>query len=306
MSTFTVALLPVLAIIILGYLLKRNNFLPQDAWSGIEKLSYYVLFPALLIRTLGNQSLTGIPWLTMLIVVLGTLLFASFILVLWYRKQSTVEGPTFTSIFQGGIRFNTYIALAAAQAYFGAEGLALGAVTAGFMIVLINLLCISAFVFWGGKTYEGGATFFREVFGNPLIISCAIGWFLSLSEIGVAGVTEDILKIVGSAALPLGLLAVGAALKPKAIHGHLKAILLSSFVQFGLKPVTVLLLVSSLGLSGVPAGVLIIFFMTPTAPSAYILARHLGGDTESMSSIITFQTILAFVAMPFLAALMLS
>ena len=49
--------------------------------------------------------------------------------------------------------------------------------------------------------------------GNPLIIACSIGWFLSLSGIGLPGMTEDILEIIGQAALPFGLLAVGAALK---------------------------------------------------------------------------------------------
>ena len=306
MSAFSAALIPVLALILVGYILKRANFLPREAWSGMEKLTYFVLFPALLIRTLGNQSLAGVPWPSMLLVVVCTLMLAAMALVFWHRIRSSVNGPTFTSIFQGGVRFNTYIALAVAQAYFGVEGLALGAVAAGFMIVLINLLCIAAFAIWGKATYDGSATFIRDVFGNPLIVSCAIGWFLSLTEIGLPGSTEDILEIVGRAALPFGLLAVGAALKPEAIRGHLRAILTASLVQFGLKPLTVILFVSTIGLAGIPAGVLIVSFMTPTAPSAYILARQLGGDIETMSSIITFQTILAFLVMPSIAFFMLS
>jgi len=306
MSAFFTALIPVLAIILLGYILKRTEFIPPIAWSGIEKLTYFVLFPALLIRTLGSQSLAGIPWPTMLLIVACTLVLSAMALVSWYRIGSSVSGPTFTSIFQGGVRFNTYIALAIAQAYFGAEGLALGAVTAGFMIVLINLFCVLAFIVWGEGADTGNRTFFREVLGNPLIISCGIGWFLSLSGIGLPGVTQDILEIVGRAALPFGLLTVGAALIPGAIRSHLKSILTASLVQFGLKPTIAILLVSSTGLVGIPAGVLIVFFMTPTAPSAYILARQLGGDTETMSSIITFQTILAFFIMPTIAFFMLS
>jgi len=46
--------------------------------------------------------------------------------------------------------------------------------------------------------------------------------------------------------------------------------------------------------------------MTPTAPSAYILARQLdGGDTETMSSIKTFQSLLAFLVIPAIALIML-
>jgi predicted permease len=170
---------------------------------------------------------------------------------------------------------------------------------------VINLLCISVFVIWGEATYKGITTFIREVIGNPLIMSCAIGWLLSLSGFGLPGVTEEILEIIGRAALPLGLLAVGAALRPEAVGGHIKAITMASLLQFGVKPLTALLLISSIGLTGVAAGVLVIAFMTPTAPSAYILARQLGGDTETMASIITFQTLLAFFVMPLIAVIAL-
>lgn len=306
MSAFSTALAPILILILVGYGLKRAKFLPDEAWSGMEKLTYYVLFPALLIHTLGNQILEGTLWFSMLVVVASTLTVAATVLILWQRIRGSVNGSTFTSIFQGGIRFNTYITLAVAQALFGFEGLALGAVAAGFMIVLINLLCISVFVVWGKATYRGITPFFREVVGNPLILSCAIGWLLSLSGIGLPGVTEDIFEIVGRAALPFGLLAVGAALKPEAIRGHIRPIAISSMVQFGLKPLTVILLISKIGLTGISAGVLVVAFMTPTAPSAYILAGQLGGDTETMVSIITFQTLLAFLVMPVIALIVLA
>jgi len=306
LSAFFTALAPIMALIVIGYSLKRSRFLPEEAWSGMEKLTYFILFPALLIRTLGHQTLVGTPWPSMLVVVTGTLVTASLVLLLFRRGLTSVSGATFTSIFQGGVRFNTYIALAVVQGMFGSEGLALGSTAAGFMIVLINVFCISAFVVWGTARFKGLASFVREVVGNPLIIGCAIGWFLSLSGFGLPGVTEDILEIIGRAALPFGLLAVGAALKPEVIRGHLKPIAISSAVQFGLKPLIAALLISITGLTGIAAGALIVAFMTPTAPSAYILARQLGGDTETMASIITFQTLLAFGVMPLVALLLLA
>jgi len=294
-----------MVLILFGFGLKKARFLPEEAWSGMEKLTYFVLFPALLIRTLGNQSLAGVPWHSMLVVVTGALTTATVVLVALHRIRRSASDATFTSIFQGGVRFNTYIALAVAEGLFGSEGLALGSVAAGFMIVLINVLCISVFAVWGKATFNGITSFFREVLGNPLVIACAIGWCLSLTGFGLPSVTEDILEIIGRAALPFGLLAVGAALKPEVIGGHVGPIALSSIVQFGLKPLTVALLITYTGLTGVAAGVLVLAFITPTAPSAYILARQLGGDTESMASIITFQTLLAFLLMPIMAFLLL-
>lgn len=306
MSFFAIALTPILVLILVGYGLKRAKFLSEETWSGMEKLTYFVLLPALLIRTLGNQTLVGVPWSHMLTVVVGTLVIAATVLILWHRIRASVNDSTFTSIFQGGVRFNAYIALAVAQAFFGFEGLALSAVAAGFMIVLINLLCISAFVVWGKATHRGIITFIREVVGNPLILGCTVGWFLALSGFGLPSIIDDILEIVGRAALPFGLLAVGAALKPEAVRGHIRSITISSIVQFGLKPLSAVLLISSIGLTGIAAGVVVVAFMTPTAPSGYILAGQLGGDTETMASIITFQTLLAFLVMPLIAKIVLA
>lgn len=304
MITFITALIPIMILIIIGFLLKRINFLPQDAWSGIEKLTYFILFPALLIRTLADQSLTGIPWPSMFLVVLVTLMTTGLLLV-FLRKNLTTNDATFTSIFQGGIRFNTYITFAVVQSLYGAAGLALSSVAAGFMIVLINVWCVSVFVIWGKSAIKGIFPFIKAIIYNPLIIACAIGWFLSLSGIGLPFIMGDILEIVGRAALPFGLLAVGAALQPSSIKGHFSAIAYSSLIQFGFKPLITFILIYYTGLTGVAAAVLIIAFMVPTAPSAYILARQLGGDVESMASIITVQTLLAFLIMPLLGMLLL-
>ena len=141
--------------------------------------------------------------------------------------------------------------------------------------------------------YSGGA-------GNPLIISCALGWFLSISGVGLSGISKDVVDIAARAALPLGLLAVGGALRPEAVRGHLGPIVVSSIVQFGIKPLIAALMISLAGVTGVASGVLLIAMTTPTAPSAVILARQLGGDTEVMASIITIQTGMAFLLMPIL------
>jgi predicted permease len=305
-NAIAVALVPILALILLGFVLRSWNFVPQSTWAGIEKITYFVLFPALLVHSLGSQRFEGTAWPAMLLVVVGTLLAAALALIAWHRVRQVASGPTFTSIFQGGIRFNTFIALAVAQGFFGAAGLALAAVAAGFLIVLINLMCIGAFSVWGARDGVARQSLFRQVAANPLILGCVAGGALGISGIGVPGVLDDILEIVGRAALPLGLLAVGAALRPRAVRGHAGAIAVASLVQFALKPLVAVGLAGAVGLEDVAAGVLIIAFMTPTASSGYILARQLGGDTETMASIITFQTLLAFAAMPAIALLVLS
>lgn len=306
MAVFSAALLPILALILLGFGLKKADFLHEAAWSGIERLTYFILFPALLIEKLSSQSVEQTPWPAILLVIAVTLTLSALLLILWHRFQQGTSDATFTSIFQGGVRFNAYITLAAAQGLYGSEGLIAGSVVVGFIIVLINLFCIAAFMVWGRATaMRGPLPFIRSVVGNPLIIACTIGWLLNFSGTALPEIAINTLEIIGAAALPLGLLAVGSALRPEQVAGHLKAISLSSMIQFGFKPLLVSLLILQIGFNEVVAGVLLITFMTPTAPSSYILARQLGGDTETMASIITFQTLIAFLMMPLIAYLLL-
>jgi len=316
MIDIATTLAPTLSLIVAGQLLRRVGFLPVEIWAGIEKLTYFVLFPALLIRNLAVQDLDGVPWLHMLGVLLATVLLAAFVLTAWYVALKPYDGPTFTSIFQGGVRFNSYIALALSQAFFGVSGLRLGAVAIGLLIVVINILSVAAFSIWGDRdgnkpqaetfsiwkngSGKGPRAFLRDIATNPLILACLLGLGLSVSGIGLPGVTEQVLDLTSRAALPLGLLAVGAVLEPRSMRAHAMPIAIASVVQFALKPLAAFVLLRTTGLTGVPAGVLFVAFVTPAAPSAYILARQLGGNGGVMASIITAQTVAAFILIPLL------
>ena len=69
MSDFATTLTPIIVLILLGYGLKRARFMSDEVWSGMEKLTYFVLFPVLLVRTLGKQTLAGAPWPSMLLLI---------------------------------------------------------------------------------------------------------------------------------------------------------------------------------------------------------------------------------------------
>ena len=297
MSPIVTALAPVLFLILLGFVLTRLRFVPEAAWGGIEKLTYFVLFPALLVHNLAGQRLDGVPWLDMLTVIAAALSIAAAALLV-LKPFTRRSGPAFTSIFQGGIRFNTYLALAVTQALFGDAGLQIGSVAAGFLIVIINLMCVTAFAIWGSRASGSIKRLLRDVVTNPLIIACVAGGFLAATGTALPDLVDDSFDLISHAALPLGLMTVGAALVPGHIRGHLGAALLASIVQFGLKPLAAILLIGATGLTGIPAAALIIAFVTPAPPSAYILSRQLGGDPELMASIVTVQTLLAFIAIP--------
>ena len=58
MAVVIAALLPVFLLIVLGFILKRSLMRLDTQWHGLERLTYYVLFPMLLIQTLVKADLS--------------------------------------------------------------------------------------------------------------------------------------------------------------------------------------------------------------------------------------------------------
>ena len=107
MGVVVAALLPVFLLIVLGAVLKRTLMRLETQWHGLERLTYYVLFPMLLIQTLVKADLAKVP----VAGVGGALMLAALAvslicLALWpLFKHANVDGPAFTSIFQGATRW---------------------------------------------------------------------------------------------------------------------------------------------------------------------------------------------------------
>lgn len=299
MNSITDALIPVLALILTGFLIQRTNFLPQTFWPSAEKLTYFLLMPATLIHNLAGRQIGTLPWLKILLSVEGTVLASAVLVTLWWLANRHMSAPAFTSLFQGGVRFNTFVALALAENLFGRDGLFLAAMGAGFMIILINVLCVSAFslAVSNGKRVEP-KRFMGDLLRNPLIIGCVIGVGLNATGLKLPPAIDGILSLGGKAAFPVGLMAVGAAYRAENLMLHWHPLLVTSSVQFLCKPLVAWGLATYLGLSGMALTVVVLLFSVPTAPSAYILSRQMGGDHDSMAAIITVQTCVSFITLP--------
>ena len=299
MNSITDALIPVLALILIGFLIQRTNFLPQTFWPSAEKLTYFLLMPATLIHNLAGKEIGTLPWLKILLSVEGAVLASAVLVTLWWFANRRMSGPAFTSLFQGGVRFNTFVALALAENLFGRDGLFLAAMGAGFMIILINVLCVSAFslAVTDGKKVDP-KRFLTDLARNPLIIGCVIGVGLNATGLKLPLAVDGILALGGKAAFPVGLMAVGAAYRAENLMLHWHPLLVTSTVQFLCKPLIAWGLATYLGLTGMALTVVVLLFSVPTAPSAYILSRQMGGDHDSMAAIITVQTCLSFITLP--------
>ncbi|SFX70645.1 AEC family transporter [Marinospirillum alkaliphilum] len=297
MLTLVHALGPVFVVILLGVLLKRLNFPSGDFWPQLERLVYFFLFPAMLTTRLALADFSGLAVGRVLLAVLLLLLVMS-LLVVALRRLISRHGAEFTSVYQGALRFNTYVALAVSAELFGSLGLALAAVIMALMIPLLNLLCVLVFAVYAGEQRASLQTTLLAVVKNPLILACLAGILLNVTGIGLPGWSQPVMEILSRAALPLGLLAVGVALNLDALRGAGGPLVYSSLLKLLSMPLLAVGISLLLGLSHQEQAVLVLFASMPTATSAYILARQLGGDAPLMAAVITAQTLAAMLSMP--------
>lgn len=306
MNSVIAALLPVFLLIAVGYALRRFGLPGEGFWVPAERLTYYVFFPALLVYNLGRAPLTGQP-VTDLAASMVIAVVALSLLLLALRGPLRMSGPAFTSLFQGSIRFNTYIGIAAAAALYGATGLTLAAIAMATMIPLINVLCVAVLTRWGSHGRSAGAlAVLLGIVRNPLVLACATGIALNLTGIGVPVPVDGVLDILGRAALPMGLLAVGAGLNLSSLRQAGGAMALSCLTKLMIMPGLMWLTTTLLDLPPTATAIAILFAALPGATSAYILARQLGGDHELIAGMVTLQTGLAVITLPFTLTLLTS
>ncbi|MDO6461701.1 AEC family transporter [Granulosicoccaceae sp. 1_MG-2023] len=289
MLTVIQALWPLFVLIIAGYLMRRSGF-PGDAfWPGAERLNYFVLFPALLFRSLAGAPLNDPALLRVLLAVLLTLGICSLGLAAARRLRHWPAGR-YGVYVQGVLRFNTYLGLSATAALFGDQGLMMAAVFLAALVPVVNVLSVLAFS--GGQS-TGWRARLMPILKNPLILACALGALFNVSGLELHWGSERLVDFLANTSLPLGLLTVGAALKPELLRGHLHGLLGNSLSRLLIAPLVAWCSMQLLHLPPMEGALLVLFFSLPTAPTAYVLTRQLNGDAELMAGIITLQTLLS-------------
>jgi predicted permease len=297
MLTISYALVPIFGLIVLGQLLKKSGF-PGDAfWPPAARLTYFVFFPALLTRTVASAQLQHLELLPMMGALTAAVLTVSGLAVL-VKPLLPVDNPGFTSLFQGSIRHNTYVGLAAAAALLGADGLTLSAVALVTLIPLVNFLSVIMLTRFSNNPGTGFTHIIRPVLTNPLILACLIGAMLNVLGVGLPFVVDDVLGLLGRAALPVGLLVVGAGLDLGLLRYAVLPLLVAAGFKLVVFPALTAMFCVLLGLAGSVQAICVLFTALPCAPSAYILAMELGGDTRLMAAILTGQTLLAAATIP--------
>jgi predicted permease len=287
------AILPVFLLIVFGYALKRYGIFSHFFWNDAEKLAYYILFPALLISKMSVADLSKVDILPLASsLLLGFTTICTFLLIV--KPLFNVSNASFTSIFQGTMRFNTYIGFAFVENLFGSSGLVIAVIVASILIPAINVVLVLLLQYYAPSSQSSGVLgTLKLLLKNPLIVGCTIGIMINLSGIPLPQFLFITINVVGSTVLPIGLMCVGAALVFKELKSALNPIAWASIFKFTLYPCIAYISSIIFDLDTQTTQIAVIFCALPTASAAYILSKNMGGDHQLMARLITFQTLLS-------------
>ncbi|MDF0597236.1 AEC family transporter [Psychromarinibacter halotolerans] len=299
--SLALTILPIALAIALGWAARASGLIKADLWPGIEALSFKLLIPAILIHSIATTDLSpsrigGFAAALLLTILIGGLV------VLVGGRLLRVPGPTRSTYFQGTIRYNGFIGLAAADLLIGPAGLSLIAVSMAVLIPVINVVTIIVMaVLCGGST--GPRRLLRSVATNPLVIGSCGGVAVNLLFGGLPVWLDEATQIVGRAALGVGLLAVGAGVSLKRmLHVSPRVVAACAMRPFMITAIF-LGLAMLLGLSETEMLGGILVFAVPAATNGFIVARMMGGDAATYADMLAWQTLLCLIAIPFYAAL---
>lgn len=280
---------------VLGQIISRTILTDVNFWQGISKLCYWVLFPAMLFKTIALSDFTGLAINTSLIVLMSGL-FGVMIIIYIAGRLIRVNNADLSSLLQGAFRHNGFIALSIIAGLYGQAGLELGTLCLAALVAPSNVMSVVIMVFLNKRdgTVNMQRLLAKEIARNPLILSIVAGLLAKNSPFIVPEIIFETTSMLGQAALPVLLMAVGAGIR---FHKRLKSsymslilAVLSKAIIFPAIMFTVALL---LGISGLPLIIFVIFGVMPTAVSSYALAKELGGNDELMAEIISLQTIMS-------------
>ncbi|MCL4699269.1 MAG: AEC family transporter, partial [Burkholderiaceae bacterium] len=203
-----------------------------------------------------------------------------------------VDARMHASAAQTAFRFNSYIALALAARVGGAEGLAQMALILSVCVPLCNVAAVWPLARHGGHGY------LRELARNPLIIATVAGLACNGIGLRLPEWLATTMSRMGAAALPVGLMAVGAGLTFGALREapRLAAALLG--IRHVVLPALAVALALFAGFAPAQQALLVTFAALPTASSAYVLAVRLGGHGPYVAGMVTVSTLLAMAGLP--------
>jgi predicted permease len=297
MADILKTILPIFVIILLGWSLRRLDFMKEGFLKPANRLVYYVAIPAMIFREIAEAELVQHFSLVLVATTLVPLILVALIgliLVRGIKLQRYRVGSFLQCSFHGNLG---YIGLAVAFYFLGDQGFTRASILAGFVMLLQNFLAVVALSRFNKQPDQKISTLslVRRVLLNPVIISAMAGMAFSLTGLDLPVILDRSLKILSGMALPLALLVIGTSISFAQMRQQLRLTALIGVLKLLLLPATGLILFHLLNLQRTEYLPALILLASPTATVSYVMALEMAGDADMATAAISVTTLVSAV-----------
>lgn len=279
---------PIFIIIAFGFFLTHKRVLSERFISEANRFVFQFPLPFLIFIGIVKSGLTSTGCLPILTVTVPSFVIMGIALVIAKicRYERGKLGSFVQSTFHGNV---TYVGLAVLFYMFGEQGLEKGSLLAGTLILFNNALAIAVLSLSSGR-HEGLLKILLSIVRTPIIVATFAAIIFVLLNLSLPAVLMKSLEIVANISLPLALIIIGGSISPAMLRKTFRPAILNTVLKMFALPAVALVfyrMCTPVISQAVPA---IILLATPTAITAYIMARELEGDAELASGCITLST----------------
>jgi malonate transporter and related proteins len=309
MSSVLTTILPVFALIALGFICARTGFIGNAASQGLSKVVFNLAMPALLFRTVAvidQQSLS--PW-PLWVALFGGIAFVWLVTTIIASTTKLIDAAPASAAMGGSFGNIVMLGFPLALAHFGDRA----ALPVSFIVSIhAPILWLAAVIHIEASGHGHLPSLFTiirqltwQLIRNPIVLALLLGSLWRPTGLGLHPVFDRFLDLLGEAGVPMALVALGLSLAGYSLKGQWRGILTLMTLKMLLLPVTVWMIARYVvGLDPFWTQNVLVLAAMPTGANAYLFAERYGTGTATVSGAIALGTVVSLFTLSALFLMM--
>lgn len=290
--------IPIFLVMVLGYILRKINFLTEEFVRVANRYVFVVALPALLFKDISaadvKQEMNPTFFLYCMIVTI-VMFFAVWGIAAFCLKDKTMVG----AFAQAGARGSAAVlGIAFVENICGEAGMTPLMIVAA--VPFFNILSVIILVFNSStdkKEYGKIKNAVVNIAKNPIIIGIVVGLVFSLIDIELPAIFNRTVDYVARTATPIALLVVGAGFEFGEAIRKIGPAIGASFIKLIGLPLVFLPIAYKIGFEPSEMVAILIMLASPTTVSCYIMAKNMDNDADLTSNVIVITTLFSSVTL---------
>lgn len=291
------AICPLLLLMLLGYFLKRIQFLPKAGFDALDKLCFRIFIPAMLFYNVYTADFStafhpqAVAFL--ILAILGIFLAAFFLVPRLLPGRNADSATVIHGICHGNL---AALGMPLLINLFGEGDTTVFSILLAFSSTLVNPLMVYERIYFQGDTIRFGQLL-KKVLTAPYLVGTLSGLLCKLLGLELPLFLRTAIVNLKTIAAPLCLIALGGSFTFASIRRLLWPVICTVLAKCVWVPMVVLGIAVVLGFRGIVLASLMVVFCCPSAAAIYSFCTGYCGNPELASQIVVYSTTFSILSM---------